>query len=81
MFKVGTVIKYYQKTGIAVVDLISDLSLDDKIRVLNNLRDSFVTTIKYIQLGTKRMNFAEKGQTVCIKFDEDVKEGSEIYRS
>lgn len=81
MFKVGTVTKYYQKTGIAVVDLISDLSKDDEIRILDNLRDSFVTNIEYIQLGTKKVNFVEKGQTVCIKFDEKVKEGSEIYRS
>jgi len=81
MFKVGTVSKYYEKTGICIVTLISDLSVDDDIRVMDRLKDSIQPKIEYIQTGFKKVTFANKGEMVAIKFDEKIKEGSEIFRS
>jgi len=81
MFKVGTVSKYYEKTGVAIVTLISGLSVDDDIRVMDRLKDSIQPKIEYIQIGFKKVTFANSGETVAIKFDEKIKEGSEIFRS
>jgi len=81
MFKVGTVSKYYEKTDVSIVTLISDLSVDDNIRVMYRLKDSIQPKIEYIQIGFKKVSFAPKGETVAIKFNEQIKEGSEIFRS
>ena len=81
MFKIGAVTKYYEKTGVSIVTLISDLSIDDNIRVMDRLKDSIQPKIEYIQIGFKKVSFAPKGETVAIKFDEQIKEGSEIFRS
>ncbi|OGM86796.1 hypothetical protein A2616_02575 [Candidatus Woesebacteria bacterium RIFOXYD1_FULL_33_11] len=80
MLKVGTVSKYYEKTGVSIVTLISDLSINDNIRVMDRLKDSIQPKIIFIQVGFKKINFAPKGETVAIKFDEQIKEGSEIFR-
>ena len=80
MFKIGTVSKYYEKTGVSIVTLISDLSINDSIRVMDRLKESIQPKIEYIQIGFKKVSFAPKGETVAIKFDEQIKEGSEIFR-
>lgn len=81
MFKIGTVSKYYEKTGVSIVELIADLSIDDNIRVMDRLKDSKQPRIEYIQIGSSKVNYANKGIVVAIKFDEAIKERSEIFRS
>lgn len=80
MFKIGTVTKYYEKTGISIVTLISDLSIDDNLRVMDRFKDSRQPKIEFIQVGYKKVNYAKKGEVVAIKFDDEIKEGSEIFR-
>lgn len=81
MFKIGTVSKYYEKTDVSIVTLVSDLSIDDNVRVLDRFKDSIQPKIIYIQIGFKKVSYAKKGETVAIKFNEKIKEGSEIFRS
>lgn len=80
MLKIGTVTKYYEKTGVSIVSLISDLSIDDNIRVMDRFKDTKQPKIEYIQIGIKKVNFAPRDGIVAIKFDEEIKEGSEIFR-
>ena len=71
----------YCKNIIVTIQNDGGLSVDDDIRVMDRLKDSIQPKIEYIQIGFKKVTFANSGETVAIKFDEKIKEGSEIFRS
>lgn len=81
MFKLGTVINYLEKTEVCIVELIQDIDINYDIKVMHELRDSFTTRIEFIQIGSKKVELAKKGQTVIIKFDKPIRKGSEIYKN
>ncbi len=82
MFKIGTVTKYLEKTGVCIVDLIADLGVSDKIRIMHKYKDTIENIkIEFIQIGTQKVEIASKGTTAIVKFDQAVREGSEIYRN
>lgn len=78
-FKVGTVSHYYDKIEVAVVDLIDNLSLGDKIRIRNN-DEEFEQEVESMQMEHKQIKLAEKGETIGLKVDRPVKAGYTIYK-
>ncbi len=78
-FKVGTVSHYYDKIQVAVVDLIDNLSLGDKIRIRNN-DEEFEQEVESMQMEHKQIKLAEKGETIGLKVDQPVKAGYTIYK-
>jgi len=64
MFKVGKVTHYYDKIGVAAVELTSDLAVGDRIKFTRGGED----------------DSAKKGDTVGLKVDQPVKEGAEIFK-
>lgn len=81
MIKIGSVVNFFEKTEVCVVNLVQDIDISYQIKVIHPLNDSISPKIEFIQIGTKKVNFVKKGQTVIIKFDEKIKPGSEIYKN
>ena len=75
MKPIGKVTHYYDKAGVAIVELQAELKLGDRIRIERG--DSvFTQTVSSIQKEYLPMEKAEKGDQVGIKVDQKVKEGS-----
>ncbi|BCX14868.1 MAG: hypothetical protein KatS3mg088_551 [Patescibacteria group bacterium] len=80
MFKVGKVTHYYDKIGVAVVELTGDLAVGDKIKFVRGGEDLFEQTVESIQVEHNKIDAAKKGETVGLKVDQPLKEGTEIYK-
>lgn len=79
-FKIGVVTHFYDKIGVAVVDLISDLAVGDKIKFVRGGEDLFEQEVVSIQVEHNKVERAKKGDVIGLKTKELVKEGAEVFR-
>lgn len=79
-YKVGRVTHYYDKIGVAVVELEGTLGVGDKIKFVRGGEDLFDQTVDSIQIEHEKVDSASKGQTVGLKAVQEVKEGAEVYK-
>lgn len=80
MFKVGKVIHYYDKLGVAIVELDGALSVGDRIKFVRGGEDLFEQEVTSIQMEHKKVDSAKKGDVVGLKADEAVKESTEVFK-
>ena len=80
MFKVGKVIHYYDKIGVAIVDLDGTLGVGDTIKFVHSGEDLFKQKVESIQIEHEKKDSADKGDVVGLKTSEAVKEGTEVYK-
>ena len=78
-FKVGKVTHYYDKIGVAVVEVLGPLAKGDQIKVSGS--DDFTQTVDSIQVEHEQIKAAKKGQVIGIKVDQPVKRGDEVYKT
>lgn len=79
-FKVGKVTHYYDKIGVAIVELDADLGVGDRIKFVRGGEDLFEQDVTSIQIEHQQVDKAGKGQVIGLKVDQEVKEGAEVYR-
>ena len=80
MFKVGKVTHYYDKLGVAIIDLGGTLSVGDNIKFVKNGSDLFEQKVESIQIEHEKKDSANKGDVVGLKVNEPVKEGTEVFK-
>lgn len=80
MFKVGHITHFYDKIGVAIVELDGTVSLGDKVKFIRDGQDLFEQTIGSIQVEHEKKDSAGRGEIVGIKTDKEVKEGTEIFK-
>lgn len=80
MFKVGRVTHFFDKIGVAIVELDGTLSVGDKVKFVRGGEDLFEQNIDSIQIEHKKTDSAGKGETVGLKTTKEVKEGAEVYK-
>ena len=78
--KIGKVNHYYDKIGVAVVELDGTLAVGDKIKFSRGGEDLFEQAVESIQIEHEKLDSAKKGQVVGLKVDQEVKEGAEVYK-
>jgi putative protease len=76
---VGEVTHYYQKIGVAVVELQERLSKGDKIEI-ERKTTKFAQTVTSMQLNHVDIDVAERGQSIGLKVVERVREGDKVYK-
>lgn len=79
-FKVGKVTHYYDKIGVAIVELSGSLSVGDKIKFVRGGEDLFTEAVKSIQIEHEQKDSAGKGEVVGLKVESEVKEGAEVFK-
>jgi len=79
-FKIGKVTHYYDKIGVAVVELSADLGVGDRIKFVRGGEDLFEQGVESIQIEHEKKDSASKGETVGLKAVKEVKEGAEVYK-
>jgi len=78
--KIGRVSHYYDKIGVAVVDLEGGLSVGNKIKFVRGGEDLFEQTVDSIQFEHDKLDTAKKGDVVGLKTVKGVKEGADVYK-
>lgn len=78
-FKVGKITHYYDKVGVAVVELTGDLAVGDTIKISGHGRE-FTQEVGSMQIEHESVQTAKKGQTIGLKIDEKTKENDEVYK-
>jgi len=76
--RIGKITHYFDKIGVAIVELLGNLSLGDHIHVKGTNTD-FEQEVSSMQVDHKNVSHAKKGEIVGLKVDQSVKEGDEIF--
>ena len=78
--KIGKVTHYYDKIGVAIVELDGTLSVGDKIKFVRGGEDLFEQTVESIQIEHEKVDSAKKGDVVGLKTKEVIKDGAEVFK-
>jgi len=78
--KIGIIKHYYDKLGVAVLELSGDLGVGDKIKFVRGGEDLFTQEVKSMQVEHEQKESAKKGDIVGLKVDTEAKEGAEVYK-
>ena len=78
-FKIGKVSHYYDKIGVAVVELTDTLSVGDTIRISGHGKE-FTQEVSSMQVEHENIQEAKKGQAIGLKVDQEIKDGDEVYK-
>ncbi len=78
--KIGKVTHYYDKIGVAVVELDAKLANGEKIKFVRGGEDLFEQTVESIQVEHEKIDSAKKGDVVGLKVEQEVKEDAEVYK-
>jgi len=80
MFKIGKVSHFYDKIGVAIVELDGNLATGDSVRFMKDGETLFEQVIDSIQVEHEKKDNASRGDVVGLKTNEVVKEGTEIFK-
>jgi len=78
--KIGSVIHYYDKLGVAIIRLDESLKVGDKIKFTRGGEDLFEQEVISLQMDHNNISEAKKGDEVGLKVDNEVKEGAEVQK-
>jgi len=79
--KVGNVIHYYNKIGVAIVELDSVLKTGDMVKFVRGGEDVFEQEVETMQVDHKNVSSAKKGDTIGMKTTKEIKEGAEVFKT
>lgn len=77
--KVGKITHYFDKIGVAVVELTGALSTGDTIKISGHNKE-FTMPVASMQIEHEQIKDAKKGDTVGMKVDQATEEGDEVYK-
>ncbi len=77
--EVGTIVHFFSKIGVAIVDLKEPLSVGDEILVKGPSTD-FEMTVNSMQVEHKSIERAEAGQSIGLKTAQQAKERDLVYK-
>ena len=77
---IGKVVHYFDKIGVAVVQLDSALKQGDTIRIAGGEATDFKQEVKSMQVDHQEIDKAKKGDEVGMKVGEKVREGYKVYK-
>ncbi len=78
--KVGTVTHYYDKIGVAVINVLAPIKAGDRIKISGHDKE-FEQEIASLQVEHQNIQTAKKGDDVGMKVDQPVKDGDEVYKA
>lgn len=77
--QIGKITHFFDKIGVAVVELTGDLHVGDTIKI-SGKGEEFTQQVSSMQIEHDKLQEAHKGQEIGLKVDQPVKEGCVIYK-
>jgi len=79
MVKVGEIIHYFSGINVAVVKLMDELKIGDKI-LIKGATTNFEQTVDSMQINREPIMVATKGQEIGLKVKDVVRPGDEVFK-
>jgi len=76
---VGTITHYYDKIGVAIVELTDKLKVGDTIAI-EGKTTNFTQKVESIQIEHINVEEAGSGESIGLKVDQKVREGDKVYK-
>ncbi len=76
--KAGNITHYYDKIGVAVVDVLAPLKVGDKIKITGSTE--FEQEVGSMQIEHENIDKANKGDQIGMKLDQPVNEKDEVFK-
>lgn len=76
--KIGNILHYYDKIGVAVVDILAPIKVGDKIKFTGS--NEFEQEVASMQIEHENIETAKKGDQIGMKVDQSVKEKDEVFK-
>jgi len=76
--KVGKITHYYDKIGVAVVEVAKPIKVGQTIKISGHDKE-FTQEISSMQIEHEQIQEAKAGQMVGLKVDQPVKENDEVF--
>ncbi len=76
---IGKVSHYYTKIGVAVIELIDELSVGDEISI-EGATTNFRQKVESIQIQHKNVEKAKAGDSIGLKVIDRVRENDSVYK-
>ncbi|MFO7624317.1 MAG: hypothetical protein R6V73_08190 [Anaerolineales bacterium] len=76
---IGHVTHYYNRIGVAVIEVSDELNIGDTILLLGHTTD-FTQTVASMEINHQRVLQVGAGQEVAIKIDEPVRKLDQVYK-
>ncbi len=76
--EIGKVVKYFDKVGVAVVELSDNLNVGDKVHIKGATTD-FNQKVASMQVEHEKIEKAKKGQSIGLKVDERVRLNDRVF--
>ena len=77
--RIGKVTHYFNRIGVAVLELEDGLQVGDTIHITGH-RTDFTQQVNSMEIDHQKMQAVGAGADVALKVDEQVREGDSIYR-
>ena len=77
--KIGKVIHFYDKIGVAIIELSGNLNEGDKIRFEKD-NESFEQEVRSMQIEHEKITKAKSGQAIGMKVDQPVKQNAIVFK-
>jgi U32 family peptidase len=77
--QIGRVVHYYDKIGVAVIELQDTLSKGDKIRFIRGGEDQYDQKVKSLQIEHKEVERAEAGDTIGVAVEQMLKDATDVF--
>jgi putative protease len=77
--RIGKITHYFDRIGVAVLELEDGLKVGDTIHITGRGTD-FVQRVSSMEIEHCKMQAVGAGADVALKVDEEVREGDEIFR-
>jgi hypothetical protein len=78
--KVGAVKHYFDRIGVAVVELQDDLAVGDWIALARGEELLFEQEVVTMQIERQSISSAQAGEDVGLQVNQKVKAGTEVYK-
>ncbi len=76
---IGEVTHFYNRIGVAVVDLTGSIEVGDQVHFFGRSTD-FRQQVQSMQIEHEPISEAEKGQEIAIKVERRVRNHDKIYK-
>lgn len=76
---IGKVVHYYDKAGVAVIELLGELKAGDNIRVVGGETD-FSQPVESMEIEHQKIPVAKKGDSVGLKVVQKIHDGYKVYK-
>ena len=80
MKPIGKITHYYDKIGVAIINLTDTLNVGDKIK-LEGGKNEFEQEVTEMEVDHKKVNSAKAGDVVGLKVKEKTREGALVLKS